>query len=264
MNLHQVGKIILICIMMSASFVLKGQEHGDAFLSAYVSALERDLQCNDSLYRMRRTAEFEHASALAVAGYAEMPVDSLAAYVTLLESHDTLSQDNMARIAALKAYKDRLDIYNDAYAVTCVKYDSVAVASAMAALKGIKGKCAAGVQTEDVDALLAALALFGEHSSLVRERFNITDSRVDRRIKLYGSRMMDSVLAKSLSEDFLEPWFVTDQIKTLNAESPIEYIRTVTGRMFSLMEQMKSLDSTSPAGRANELLEELLGLANEL
>lgn len=261
---QSVNKIILLCIMMSVPFVLAGQTHDCAYKSAYVSALERDLEHNDNLYRARRTAEFDHSSVLSLASYVEMPVDSVASYICLLEDHDTLSQDNLNRIAALKAYKERLCAYKDAYAVTCVRYDSSAVAAAVAVLNDIKGKSTAEAQIEDIETLLGALAVFGEQSAVVLERFNITDVRVERRINLYRSRTMDSVLARSLSEDFLEPWFATEQVKALNAESPVGYIRTITGRMFGLISQMKSLDSASPAGKANELLEELLGLANEL
>lgn len=263
MRLLQKGsKVILVSVLLLTSWIVKGQD--DTYMSAYVSALERDLDCNDDLYRTRRAAEFDHASVLAVSSYAQMPVDSVADYVMLLEKHDTLSSENHEKIAVLKAYQKRLGIFKNAFDVSSVKYDSLAVASAVEALNIIRIESAEGTQTLDVDTLLAALAVFEEQSGIVRERFNITDLRVARRIELYRGRAMDAVLSKSLAEDFLEPWYATEQIKTLSAESPVEYIRTITGRLLGLIDQMKALDESAPAGKANELLEELLAIGSEL
>lgn len=265
MKLHQLTyRCTLIFILMSVPFMLKGQTSDDILKSRYTSALERDLECNDSLYRVKRTTEFDYGVSLSTAGYSSMPVDSIADYIVLLEKHDTLSSANEEVISALKAYKERLCVFKKAYAVSCTRFDSLEVAYAINALDTLKTMSAEGVQTEEVEALLSSLTVYSEQYSIVRDRFNITDVLVERRIKLYRSRPMDAVLAKSLSEDFLEPWFISDQIKTLNTNSPIKYIRTVTGRMIGILEEMKSLDSSSPAGKANELLDELLSIGNEL
>lgn len=263
MNLIQKGsKAALVFILLLASWTIKAQE--DNYMPAYVSALERDLELNDDLYRIRRAAAFDHASVLSASGYAQMPADSVAEYVILLERYDTLSAGNHEKIAALKAYQKRLGIFKNAFYVSSVKYDPLAVASAVEALNIIRIESAEGAQTLDVDTLLAALAVFEEQSGIVRERFNITDLRVARRIELYRGRAMDAVLSKSLAEDFLEPWYATEQIKALSAESPVEYIRTITGRLLGLIDQMKALDESAPAGQANELLEELLAIGSEL
>ena len=265
MNLHLSNiKAIFICALLSLPLAMKAQVQNEELMSAYVSALERDLECNDELYRARRASEFEHASVLARSGYTQMPEDSISGYIVLLEKHDTLSQNDNDRIAALKAYKERLGTFRKAYGVSCVKYDSLAVASAVQTLNALKAESMEGQQTSEIEALLAALAVFQEQSAIVRERFNITDSRVDRRIKLYRGRTMDVVLAKSLSEDFLEPWFATEQVMTLSSESQVEYIRPITGRLLGLIDQMKALDESAHAGNANELLEELLAIGREL
>lgn len=265
MNLHLSNiKAILICALLSLSLAMKAQVQNEGLMSAYVSALERDLECNDDLYRERRASEFEHASVLAQSGYAQMPVDSVADYIVLLEKHDTLSQKDNERVAVLKAYQKRLCTYKDVYEVSCVKYDSLAVASAVETLNTLKAESTEGSQILEVEALMAAFDAFQEQSAMVRERFNITDARVDKRIKLYRSRTMDAVLAKSLSEDFLEPWFATEQIRILSAESQVEYIRTVTSRILDIIAQMKSLDASASSGKANELLEELLAIGKEL
>ena len=265
MNLHlSYIKAIFICALLSLPLAMKAQVQNEELMSAYVSALERDLECNDDLYRERRASEFEHASLLAQSGYAQMPVDSVADYIVLLEKHDTLSQNDNDRISALKAYHKRLSTFKEAYEVSCMKYDSLAVTSAVEALKALKTESIEGPQTLEVDGLVAAFDVFQEQSAMVRERFNITDSRVDKRIKLYRGRTMDAVLAKSLADDFLEPWFATEQIRTLNAESQVEYIRTVTTRMLDIIAQMKSLAASASSGKANELLEELLAIGKEL
>ena len=249
---------------MSVPFIAKGQTSEDIYLSRYVSALEHDLAYNDGLYRVRRFAEFEQAVSMTNSGYATMPKDSVASFITLLESHDTLSQNNLDVIAGLKAYQDRLAVYNEAYAVSCTQYDSLAVAIAVDALDSLKTDSLEGQQCVDIQSLKDALGVFAEQSAMVREVFNVTDARTESRIKLYRRRQMDAVLAKSLSKDFLEPWFVTDVIKSLNADSPVAYIRKVTGRMMEIVEQMQELDATTPAGTANNLLEELLAFGEEL
>ena len=64
MRLLQKGsKVILVSVLLLTSWIVKGQD--DTYMSAYVSALERDLDCNDDLYRTRRAAEFDHVSVLA-------------------------------------------------------------------------------------------------------------------------------------------------------------------------------------------------------
>ena len=88
MNLIQKGsKAALVFILLLASWTIKAQE--DNYMPAYVSALERDLELNDDLYRIRRAAAFDHASVLSASGYAQMPADSVAEYATLTAARST-------------------------------------------------------------------------------------------------------------------------------------------------------------------------------